>query len=138
MTGVPNVSPVCPRTNPVGALKILPARFVRDPDRVRRFEQEARAASSLNHPNIVTIHEIGVGEDRQFIASELVEGETLRVRLHGGRLPLEEAVSIRRAGGGRPRRLRPRSTCHTRDIKPQTSSSGRTELVKIVDFGLAN
>ena len=63
------------------AIKLLPAEFRSQPERVRRFEQEARAASSLNHPNIVTIYEIGEVEGRRFIVTEYVEGETLRQRL---------------------------------------------------------
>src|SRR5687768_9162955 len=60
------------------ALKLLPAQYTQDADRVRRFEQEARAASALNHPNILTIHEVGSVEGTLFIATELVEGHTLR------------------------------------------------------------
>src|SRR5688500_18502597 len=60
------------------ALKLLPAEFTQDTDRVRRFEQEARAASALNHPNILTIHEVGSAGGTHFIATELVEGQTLR------------------------------------------------------------
>src|SRR5438876_534136 len=60
------------------ALKLLPAQFTQDPDRVRRFEQEARAASALNHPNIITIHEIGEAEGTHYIATEFIDGQTLR------------------------------------------------------------
>ena len=65
------------------ALKLLPAEFTRDTDRVRRFQQEARAASALNHPNIITIHEIGQVDDRPFIATEFIDGETLREHSSG-------------------------------------------------------
>ena len=65
------------------ALKLLPAEFTRDSDRVRRFQQEARAASALNHPNIVTIHEIGQVDGRHFIATEFIDGETLREHISG-------------------------------------------------------
>ena len=66
------------------ALKLLPEQFTSDTDRVRRFRQEARAASALNHPNIITIHEIGKAGERHYIATEYIEGETLRARLEGG------------------------------------------------------
>src|SRR5262249_29699315 len=74
------------------AIKILPEQFTQEPDRVRRFEQEARAASALNHPNIITIYEIGkISSDTgelHFIATEFIEGETLRQRMNVGRLTL--------------------------------------------------
>jgi serine/threonine protein kinase len=65
------------------ALKLLPAEFTRNPDRVRRFQQEARAASALNHPNIVTIHGIGQVDNRHFIATEFIDGQTLRQHIRG-------------------------------------------------------
>src|SRR6266702_3423317 len=71
------------------ALKILPAHFTHDRARVARFQLEAKAASALNHPNIVTIYEIGQAGGTWFIAAELIEGVTLRERLRGGKLPLE-------------------------------------------------
>jgi serine/threonine-protein kinase len=63
------------------ALKLLPARFTQDAERVRRFEQEAQAASALNHPNIITIHEIGQSDDLHYIVTEYIEGQTLRQQL---------------------------------------------------------
>lgn len=69
------------------ALKLLPVAFTRDTDRLRRFQQEARAASALNHPNIVSIYEVGQIDDRHFIASEFVDGETLRHHISGHRPP---------------------------------------------------
>ena len=76
------------------ALKLLPEHFTSDSDRVRRFRQEARAASALNHPNIITIHEIGKAGERHYIATEYIEGETLRVRLDGGRLRPADALDV--------------------------------------------
>src|SRR5436190_8188752 len=76
------------------ALKLLPQYFTEDHERVRRFQQEARAALALNHPNIVTIYEIGQEDGTQFIASELVKGETLRARMAGAPLKLGEAPDI--------------------------------------------
>src|SRR5215207_8103499 len=77
------------------ALKLLPAELTRDPDRIVRFEQEARAASALNHPNVCTIHALGeTSEGQHYIAMEYVEGETLRQRLASARLSLREALEI--------------------------------------------
>ena len=67
------------------AIKVLPASFANDADRLRRFEQEARATSALNHPNILTIYDIGTHEGAPFIVAELLEGEELRAQLNGGR-----------------------------------------------------
>src|SRR5437660_6277345 len=74
------------------ALKLLPFEFTTNQERLRRFQQEARAASALNHPNIITIHEIGQVEDRHFIATEFVDGETLRQRMKRGPLSLDESL----------------------------------------------
>src|SRR5262249_20298306 len=77
------------------ALKLLPQRFTQDAERVRRFTQEARTASTLSHPNIMTIYEIGQAEDgAHFIAMEYVEGQTLRQRMATRRLTLNEALEI--------------------------------------------
>src|SRR5262245_17692879 len=69
------------------AVKVLPADFATDPDRLRRFQVEARSAGALNHPNILAIHELGTHEGEPFVVSELLEGETLRERLRTGPLP---------------------------------------------------
>ena len=74
------------------ALKILPAAFASDPDRVRRFEQEGRAAAALNHPNIVVIYDAGSQDGVFYVATELLEGETLRERLAGPALPVRKAI----------------------------------------------
>src|SRR5205085_2355585 len=76
------------------ALKLLPANFTTDADRVRRFIQEAKAASALNHPNIITIHEIGELDGTHFIATEFIEGQTLRQQLTRGRMELSAALDI--------------------------------------------
>ena len=77
------------------ALKFLPEEVARDPSRISRFEQEARAASALSHPNVAHIYALGQTADGQrYIAMELVEGETLRARLRSGHLPLPEAIGI--------------------------------------------
>jgi eukaryotic-like serine/threonine-protein kinase len=117
------------------ALKILPRRFVNDPDRMRRFDREARAASALNHPNIVTIHEIGRAGAIPFIASELVEGETLRSRLSRGRLAPGEAIDIAHQVAAGLAAAHAAGAIH-RDIKPENVMLRHDGLVKIVDFGV--
>ena len=89
------------------ALKILPPQFTIDAERVRRFEQEARAASALNHPNIITIHEIGGTNNTQFIITEFVEGRTLRERIMTGQISTRDAleIAVQVAAWSRPRRV---------------------------------
>src|SRR5512141_198227 len=82
-----------PRLGRDVAIKVLPASFSRDPDRLRRFEQEARAAGVLNHPNILAIHDVGTHDGSPYVVSELLEGETLRARLAGGALAPRKAIS---------------------------------------------
>ena len=81
------------------ALKVLPESLAQDKDRLRRFEQEAFAASALNHPNILTIYEFGTDGATHFLASEFIDGETLRDRMQRGSLSLPDAMDIRRAIG---------------------------------------
>ena len=88
------------------ALKLLPVHLTGDHDRVRRFKQEARAASALNHPNILTVHEIGEADGHHFIATEFIEGETLRHHLKESRIESKEALDI-----SGPRLLGHRQTC---------------------------
>ena len=76
------------------ALKFLPRRYTGDAERLRRFQQEAHAVAGLNHPNIVTAYEIGEHDSSYYIASELIEGETLRERLTRGRMELGEAIDV--------------------------------------------
>src|SRR5947209_1281865 len=76
------------------ALKLLPRSFTQDADRVRRFQQEARAASALNHPNIITIFEIGRAESTHYIATEFIEGETLRQHMARSRMSLREVSDV--------------------------------------------
>src|SRR5215470_3219697 len=79
------------RLNREVAIKVLPAKFSKDADRLRRFEQEARATSALNHPNILTIYDIGDHDGAPYIVAELLEGEELREQLKGGALPVRAA-----------------------------------------------
>src|SRR5262245_36915139 len=121
------------------AVKLLPAEFTTDAERLLRFEQEARAASALNHPNIITVHEIGEFEGRRFIVTEYVEGETLRQRMASalqGRLRLSEALEIAAQVAAALQAAHEAGITH-RDIKPENVMSRADGLVKVLDFGLA-
>jgi serine/threonine-protein kinase len=136
------------------ALKLLPAEFTRNTDRVRRFQQEARAASSLNHPNIITIHEIGQAEDKHFIATEYIDGLTLREYLRepqsrsaaGGKhtgLQLNETLNITLQVADALAAAHAKGIVH-RDIKPENIMLVRDShlmqkesFVKVLDFGIA-
>src|SRR5262245_20423320 len=118
------------------ALKILPAQFTQDPAQVERFEREARAASALNHPNIITIHEIGQEGDFHFIATEFIEGRTLREIITNERIQLRASLAtvIQIAGALQAAHLA--GVVH-RDVKPETVMARGDGLVKLLDFGLA-
>ena len=118
------------------ALKLLPVELTANQDRLRRFEQEARTASALNHPNILTIHEIGKAEDRRFIAAEFVDGETLRSRISSGTLKIGEALSIAEQAASALVAAHAAGIIH-RDIKPENIMVREDGLVKVLDFGLA-
>jgi len=118
------------------ALKFLSHNLTQDQDRLRRFEQEARAASALNHPNILTIYEIGESEDHRFIATELIEGETLRERLRT-ELSVDDALEISIQIASALVAAHRVGVVH-RDIKPENIMIRREDgLVKVLDFGLA-
>ena len=125
-----------PRLGRDVAIKVLPAEFSVDADRLRRFEQEARAAAALNHPNILTVHEIGTHAGQPYIVSELLEGQTLRGALGHGALPVNKAIE------------RATQICHGlaaahekgivhRDLKPENVFVTTDGRIKILDFGLA-
>jgi len=118
------------------ALKLLASKFTIDAERVRRFEQEARAVSALNHPNIVTIHEIGANGDAQFIVTEFVQGQTLRQRMSERaitpRLALDVAIQVATALEA----AHAAGIVH-RDIKPENIMLRTDGYVKVLDFGLA-
>ncbi|OLE54805.1 MAG: hypothetical protein AUG51_06800 [Acidobacteria bacterium 13_1_20CM_3_53_8] len=118
------------------ALKLLPKSFTKDKDRLRRFEQEARAASALNHPNIITIHEIGADKGSNFITTEYVEGETLRRRMRQAPLILDEALSIAIQAADALTAAHKAGIVH-RDIKPENIMLRPDGYVKVLDFGLA-
>ena len=118
------------------AVKVLPSSFAANPERLWRFKREARAASALNHPNIVTIHEISEGENCHFIVSELVEGQTLRQKVAGGRMVLGEALDVAIKVASALDAAHRAGIVH-RDIKPENVMVRTDGLVKVLDFGLA-
>jgi hypothetical protein len=118
------------------ALKFLPREFTRDRERVQRFKREARAASALNHPNIITIFEIDQINGVQFIAAEFIDGQTLRQRLTDGAMKLSEAMDIAVQVAGALAEAHAAGIAH-RDIKPENIMLRRDGYVKVLDFGLA-
>ena len=118
------------------ALKLLPTDYTRDKDRLRRFQQEARAASALNHPNILTIHELGDVDGQQFIATEFVEGETLRQHAKLSTFSIREALDISIQVASALAAAHKAGIVH-RDIKPENVMLRPDGYVKVLDFGLA-
>ncbi|MEP6706716.1 MAG: protein kinase [Pyrinomonadaceae bacterium] len=118
------------------ALKLLPPNFTRNPERVRRFQQEARAALILNHPNIVTIYEIGEADGQHFIATEFIQGETLRTRMVRNSLTRGEALEIASQVASALTAAHEARIVH-RDIKPENIMLRRDGFAKVLDFGLA-
>jgi serine/threonine-protein kinase len=118
------------------ALKLLPTRFTRDAERLKRFQQEARAVVRLNHPNILTVYEIGEDHSIHYIASELIEGETLRERLARGPMQLSEAVDIAIQVASALAAAHHAGIVH-RDIKPENIMLRPDGYVKVLDFGIA-
>jgi serine/threonine protein kinase len=118
------------------ALKFLPARFTLHRDRLRRFIQEAKAASALNHPNIITIHEIGEDNGAHFIATEFIDGETLRERLADGPMSVAEALDVAVQISSALQAAHKAGIIH-RDIKPENIMLRPDGYVKVLDFGLA-
>ena len=118
------------------ALKILPENIATDKERLLRFEREAQAASALNHPNIITIHEIGETGDQLFIATEYIEGSTLRQKIEENDLDVYESVRIAEQVAAALSVAHQAHIIH-RDIKPENIMIRRDGYVKILDFGLA-
>ncbi|MBS1788066.1 MAG: protein kinase [Acidobacteria bacterium] len=118
------------------ALKLLPPRFAEDADRIQRFLREGMIASALNHPNILTIYEIGQTENSFFIATEYVEGHTLRQRMIAGRMTPIEAIDIARQIASALTAAHETGVIH-RDIKPENIMLRTDDVVKVLDFGLA-
>jgi eukaryotic-like serine/threonine-protein kinase len=125
-----------PRLGRVVALKILAQELSTDPEHLRRFEQEARSASALNHPNIVTVYEIGREDDVCFIAMELVEGRTLREILVEGALPAKRLLGIAVQIADGLAKAHAADIVH-RDLKPENVMVSKDGFIKVLDFGLA-
>ncbi|MCA1623901.1 MAG: protein kinase, partial [Acidobacteria bacterium] len=119
------------------ALKFLPAEYTRNEERLRRFKQEAKSASALNHPNILTIHEVGEADGHHFIATEFIDGETLRAALRrAGKMKTGEALNVAAQAASALAAAHEAGIVH-RDIKPENIMLRRDDYVKVLDFGLA-
>src|SRR6266480_7397980 len=118
------------------ALKVLPAHLTDDAERLRRFEREARAIAGLNHPNIMTIYEVGSADSTRYIASELIEGETLHQRFARGRIELNQAIEIAIQVASALAAAHSAGVVH-RDIKPENIMLRPDGYVKVLDFGIA-
>ena len=124
------------RLNREVAIKVLPAAFARDPERLRRFQQEAQAVAALNHPNILAIHDFGEHDGSPYIVTEFLEGETLRGRLNSGALPVRKASEFAEQIARGLAAAHDKGIVH-RDLKPENIFVTRDGRVKILDFGLA-
>ena len=125
-----------PRLGRDVAIKVLPTLFSRDPDRLRRFEQEARAASALNHPGILTVYDIGEHDGSPYVVAELLEGQTLRERIASTPLPMRRALDYAMQIAHGLAAAHQKGIVH-RDLKPENLFVTRDGRVKILDFGLA-
>jgi hypothetical protein len=118
------------------AIKVLPPAYAADPDRLQRFELEARATAALNDPNIVAIYDVGTADGQPYVVAELLDGETLRSALAGGALPLRKAIGLAQQIARGLAAAHRRGIVH-RDLKPENLFVTQDGLVKILDFGLA-
>jgi serine/threonine protein kinase/tetratricopeptide (TPR) repeat protein len=125
-----------PRLGRDVAIKVLPASFSNDPDRLKRFEQEARAAGLLNHPNITGVYDIGQHDGAPYVVQELLEGETLRMELAGGRFAARKAIDYATQIAHGLSAAHEKGIVH-RDLKPENLFVTKDGRVKILDFGLA-
>src|SRR5687768_10303151 len=125
-----------PRLGREVAVKVLPAAFAESEERLRRFELEARAAGALNHPNLLTVFDVGTHERLPFIVSELLEGETLRDRLMRGALAQRKAIELAVQIAAGVAAAHEKSIVH-RDLKPENIFITADERIKLLDFGLA-
>src|SRR5262245_8600451 len=124
------------RLNREVAIKVLPASFANDADRLRRFKQEALATSALNHPNILTVHDIGDHDGAPYIVAELLDGEELREQLNEGALPVRAAIDYAQQIASGLAAAHAKGVVH-RDLKPENLFITKDGRVKIFDFGLA-
>ena len=124
------------RLNREVAIKVLPESVSSDPERLRRFEQEARAAAALNHPNILAVYQMATHEGVSYMVTELLEGETLRERLRRGAIPLRNAIDYGVQIARGLAAAHEKGIVH-RDLKPENLFLTRDGRVKILDFGLA-
>lgn len=118
------------------AVKILPAEFADDPDRLRRFEQEARAVAALNHPNILAVYDAGTCDGAPYLVLELLEGETLKERLDRGPMPVRKALEMMAQAARGVAAAHGKGIIH-RDLKPANIFLTNDSRVKVLDFGLA-
>jgi Tol biopolymer transport system component len=118
------------------AVKVLPASFTNDPERLRRFEQEARSVAALNHPNIVSVYDVGQANGVHYIVSELLEGETLRARIASSGMPARKAIELAIQFANGLAAAHDHGIVH-RDLKPENIFITRDGRLKILDFGLA-
>jgi len=118
------------------AIKVLPGEFAADPERLRRFEREAKATAALSHPNILDVHDVGTHEGVPYLVEELLEGESLRERLARGSIPVREAAGIAMQIAHGLAAAHEKHIVH-RDLKPENVFLTREGTVKILDFGLA-
>src|SRR5512136_2553206 len=125
-----------PRLGREVAIKVLPTSFSQDADRLRRFEQEARAAGILNHPNITAVYDIGSHDGAPYVVTELLEGETLRSRISAGPVPQRKAIDFSLQIAHGLAAAHEKGIVH-RDLKPENLFVTRDGRVKILDFGLA-
>jgi eukaryotic-like serine/threonine-protein kinase len=124
------------RLNREVGIKVLPAAFARDPERLRRFQLEAQAVAALNHPNILAIHDFGEHEGSPYIVTEFLEGDTLRERMRPGALPVRKATEYGEQVARGLAAAHEKGIVH-RDLKPENIFVTRDGRVKILDFGLA-
>jgi serine/threonine protein kinase/Tol biopolymer transport system component len=125
-----------PRLGREVAIKVLPASFSQDADRLRRFEQEARSASALNHPNIITIHDIGSSDSTLYIAMEFVDGQSLRQLMASGPMPTKKLLDVGVQIAEGLAKAHAAGIVH-RDLKPENVMVSKDGFVKLLDFGLA-
>src|SRR4249919_3572060 len=125
-----------PRLGRDVAIKLMPEMFAMDGRRLHRFEQEARAAGQLNHPNILAVYDVGVYAGAPYIVSELLEGESLRSRLQAGPLSMSKAVEYARQIAEGLAAAHERNVVH-RDVKPDNLFITTGGRIKILDFGIA-